>query len=444
LIPSLIFLLLTGASPELQLRQMLRARSGVVRLPRGVIEISEELRLPEGAHDLTITGDGTMLRAANNFRGRALLVCRSGRRISFRNFAMDGNRAALEKPLPIQPADIPFSVAFPSNGLLVEESDDVRIEHVDLSNIANFGILVNHSKHLLIAHVTIASSGSRNALGRNNTSGGVLLEQGTEDFTVADSAFHDIRGNAVWTHAYTHWPRNLRGRIANNQFADISRDAIQVGHASEVTVVGNTGRRIGFRVEEVDVEGGGQPVAIDTGGNVDRSTYEYNHFEEISGKCFDLDGFHDGTVRGNVCINRGKAEDYVFGNFGISFNNTSPEMQSWNVVVEDNRIEGTNRGAIYLIGSGHRIVHNTLVRLNMAQCRESMIGTGCPAIPGQPKILTTGIYLAAGAERPAPARSNTIEDNVINGWKMAQNCVGAASGVNLQDNVIRGNRCGDQ
>ena len=38
---------------------------------------------------------------------------------------------------------------------------------------------------------------------------------------------------------------------------------------------------------------------IDTAGNVDRSIYtRQSVFDEINGKCIDLDGFHDGEVRG--------------------------------------------------------------------------------------------------------------------------------------------------
>ncbi len=47
--------------------------------------------------------------------------------------------------------------------------------------------LINHSKNAAIDHVSVKDSGSRNAKGRNNTSGGILLEEGTEQFTVADS-----------------------------------------------------------------------------------------------------------------------------------------------------------------------------------------------------------------------------------------------------------------
>jgi Right handed beta helix region len=428
----------------MRVRSLLTARTGTVRLPAGKIEISSELKLPAGAHDLTIIGDGTTLRASAKFTGRAILSCSGCRNITLRGFAIDGNRNTLEKPLPLAPTDVPFSRFYPDNGILIEDTDGLSIEHIDATDVTNFPILVSQSKNVLIAHVTIEHSGSRNAKGRNNTSGGILLEQGTQDFTVADSTFRDIRGNAVWTHSCYQSSRNQRGKIANNKFFNIGRDAIQVGHATQVQVVGNSGNRVGFNVEEVDVENAGTPVGIDTAGNVDQSIYESNHFEEVNGKCIDLDGFHDGTVRSNVCINRGKPEDYAYGNFGISLNNTSIEMRSRNIVIEDNQLEGMKFGGIFVIGSGHRIVRNRMRRMNTAHCNETHARFGCLAIAGEPGFLESGIYLARRAEKPDPVHGVTIENNVISGWKMKAHCIEAAPGVRLTDNVIRGNQCSDE
>jgi hypothetical protein len=56
-------------------------------------------------------------------------------------------------------------------------------------------------------------------------------------------------------------------------------------------------------------------------------------------------------------------------------------------------------------------------------------------------MLRSGIYLGRGAERPAPARGNTVEDNEITGYKMDTRCIGRAPGVRVEDNDVRGNRC---
>jgi hypothetical protein len=418
-------------------------QTGTVHLASGPIEVSSELRLPAGTHDLTVIGDHTVLRASASFQGRAILSCQGCRRVTFRNFAIDGNRAALEKPLPLPPSDKAFAAFYSNNGILIEDADRVEMDHIDFTNIANFAILVNHSHDVLLDHISIENSGSRNAKGRNNTSGGILLEQGTDTFTVADSIFRNVRGNAVWTHSYYGSPRNRSGKIANNKFFDIGRDAIQVGHATEVLVAGNTGNRIGYPVDLIDVEGGGTPVAIDTAGDVDRSDYEFNRFEEINGQCIDLDGFHDGIVRGNSCINRGKAEDYAFGHFGIVFNNSNIDMQSQNILVEENELDGMKFGGIFLIGTGHRILRNRMRRLNTAHCNENRQQFGCSVL-GEPSVLETGIYLGSHAERPAAARSNRIEGNTISGWKMKTRCIQAAPGVKLTDNTIKGNICSDE
>jgi hypothetical protein len=417
--------------------------TGTVHLPSGVTEVSSEIRLPDGAHDLTVLGDHSTLHAAANFRGRAILSCRNCRRISFRNFALDGNRAALERPMPLPPTDKSFASVFSNNGILIEGSDGVSVDHVDFANIANFAVLMSHSKNILIDHVSVKDGGSLNAKGRNNTTGGVLLEEGTEQFTVTDSVFRNIRGNAIWTHSRYMSPRNGRGKIANNQFFDIGRDAIQVGHATQVGVAGNRGSRIGIAAELVDIENGGTPVGIDTAGNVDQSVYERNSFDEIDGKCIDLDGFHDGSVRGNTCTNRRPPEDYPFGHFGIVFNNASIEMRSQNILVEDNELDGMKFGGIFLIGTGHKILRNRLIHINTAHCNENREKFGC-AVLGEAEVLETGIYLGSHAEHPDPARGNVIEGNTISGWKMKTRCIQAAPGVKLSDNTIRKNACTDE
>jgi hypothetical protein len=417
--------------------------TGTVHLLSGVTEISEEIRLPDGAHDLTVVGDHSTLHAAANFHGRAVLSCHNCRRITFRNFVIDGNRARLERAMPLPPTDKSFASAFPNNGILIEDGDGVFVDHVDFENIANFAALVSHSKNVLIDQISVRDSGSLNAKGRNNTTGGVLLEEGTEQFTVTNSVFRNIRGNAIWTHSRYMSPRNGRGKIANNQFFDIGRDAIQVGHATQVGVAGNRGSRIGFAVELVDVENGGTPVGIDTAGNVDQSVYEHNTFDEIDGKCIDLDGFHDGFVRGNTCVNRRPPEDYPFGHFGIVFNNASIEMRSQNIVVEDNELDGMKFGGIFLVGTGHKILRNRLLHINTAHCNENRQKFGC-AVLGEAEVLETGIYLGSHAEHPDPARGNVIEGNTISGWKMKTRCIQAAPGVKLSDNTIHKNTCTDE
>lgn len=392
---------------------------------------------------MTIIGDNTVLKASASFHGRAILSCQGCKRITFRNFAIDGNREALEKPLPLPPTDWPFARFYPSNGILLEESDGLRIENVTFTNVVNFAILVKHSRDVLIDHVSVQNSGSRNAKGRNNTTGGILLEEGTESFTVTNSSFQNIRGNGLWTHSCYGSPRNKSGKFANNRFSEIGRDAIQVGHATEVTVSDNAGSRIGLLAELIDVEGAGTPVGIDTAGNVDRSTYERNRFEEVNGKCIDLDGFHDGMVRANTCINRGKPEDYPWGHFGIVFNNANIDMQSQNIIVEENELNGMKFGGIFIVGTGHKILRNQLLHINTAHCNENKAQFGCSVL-NEPDVLETGIYLGSHAERPAPARNNLIEGNVISGWKMKERCIQAAPGVKLQDNTIKNNTCKDE
>ena len=119
-------------------------------------------------------------------------------------------------------------------------------------------------------------------------------------------------------------------------------------------------------------------------------------------------------------------------------------MQSKNIVIEDNQLSGMRFGGIFAIGEGHIIRNNRMTHLNTGRCEETHAAFGCFGIPGEPEFLESGIYLAKGGERPAPARNITIENNIISGHKMAEHCIGAAPSVKLSSNIIRNNSCTDE
>lgn len=435
--------LASAATPEDDLRTALRAKTGVVTLKPGVIEISREILLPTDAHDLEIRGKGLTLKAADSFRGRSLLVLPAGKNIKLRDLTLDGNRDAVSRPMGLPSADTPFARFTPNNGILAEGVTGLEITGIKASHIAGFTLLVSQGHDVHIRAIEISDSGGLNARKRNNTTGGILLEEGTTDFEVVDCRIGGVRGNGIWTHSLYNSPRNARGRIAGNEFALIARDAIQVGHATDVRVENNRGTMIGYPAEEVDLEGQAFPVAIDTAGNVERSVYRNNLFEEIDGKCVDLDGFHDGEVSGNTCVNREDVRAYPYGNFGIIMNNSNPDMQSRNIRITGNTIDGGLFGGIFIIGTGHTVSGNHLLHLNMAHCNDPG-PINCNYAPNQPELLRTGIYLGAGAERPALAKGNTVESNEISGYGMSRHCIGAAPGVALTDNRISKNECSDE
>ena len=426
---------------ESTLRHALLSGTGVVELPAGVMDLSTELLVGPRAHDLEVRGapSGTTLRASSRFRGRALIRCDSASRIRFTGFSIDGNRSALEHPTGLPPFNRSFAEFTTGNGILAVGVTALSVSGVRFVRVSGFAILASQSRDVTVDRVAVEDSGSRNAAGRNNATGGILLEEGTENFRVTDCTLRNVRGNGIWMHSLYTSPRNRNGRIADNHLERIARDAIQVGHATRVRVENNTGRFIGFPPELVDVEGG--PVAIDTAGNTDRSAYQGNRFEEINGKCIDLDGFHDGDVRANTCVNRGSAEQYPHGHFGIVMNNSNPDMQSQNVRIVDNRIDGALFGGIFVIGSRNLISRNRLHRLNLAHCPRNT--AACRYAPDQPDLLRSGIYLGAGAERPAPAHANVIEENDISGFGMSAHCIAAAPGVSLHANDIARNSCKD-
>jgi hypothetical protein len=416
---AVLCLLLAGCGKpagEASIRSALR--SGSVRLPPGVTEIHSEIALPEGATGVEISGANSTLRAAADFRGRAIFSCKSCARVRFQGFVIDGARDSLEQRAGLPDSSTPFHRFTVNNGILIEGGAEVTISGVRFVRVAGFAVLASASRRLRVERARITDSGSRNAAGRNNTTGGILIEEGSADFEIVDCEFENIRGNGVWTHSLYTSPRNGGGRIAQNRFVSIGRDAIQIGHATGVRVERNTGERIGYPEADVDLENKAIPVAIDTAGNTDRSVYSANRFSNINGKCIDLDGFHHGEVLDNICLDQ--------RNFGIVMNNTNPDMQSEAITLSGNTIDGASYGGIFVIGSGHRVLRNTLRNLNRSRS-------------ASPDLLRSGIYLGKGAERPAEARGNRIEDNTISGFNLA--CVGSDAAVSRAKNTIRANVC---
>jgi hypothetical protein len=389
---------------------------------------------------LTITGTapGSVLRASSRFKGSALVHIRNSTRVTVKDISLDGARATHEKPVGIAPSDVPFYRFYTHNGLIAEGVAGLVLDNLTFKQVANFPVIVSHSRQVRIRRARVEDSGSRNGKGRNNTSGGILIEEGTVDFQVTNCRLARVRGNGIWTHSLYTSARNADGVIADNDIQQVARDAIQVGHATRVRVERNTGGRIGWPVEEVDVEGQGWPVAIDTAGNVDASLYAFNTFEELNGKCLDLDGFHHGEVRRNRCVNSKPVKNYPYGHFGLVMNNTNPDMQSEAVTIVDNEFDGMKYGGMFIIGSGHRIEKNRMRFLNTAGCNDN---TPCIFKEDEPLMLRSGIYLGKGAERPAPAHDNIVVDNLVMGIGMKDQCVNFAPGVDRASHQVERNIC---
>ena len=207
------------STPE-ELQEAVGKGTGTVRLAAGVIEITEPIEIPGGAKDLEIIGDpeGVTLRAAPDFEGKALLVFRSASGIKLSGFAIEGRRPHHDERLGLPPSNTTFFDFYSDNGVVFENVEDLQITNVSLTEITNYPIIVNTGKRVTIENVHVSNSGSLNENGRNNASGGILLENGTSDFVVRDSTFENVRGNCIWTHSRYESPRNADGLIEGNEF----------------------------------------------------------------------------------------------------------------------------------------------------------------------------------------------------------------------------------
>ncbi|HVW12042.1 MAG TPA: right-handed parallel beta-helix repeat-containing protein, partial [Bryobacteraceae bacterium] len=367
---------------EAHLRALLQAKTGIVTLPSGTIEISREIVLSPEAHDLEIKGSNTILKASSAFRGRSLLSLAAGKNIRIHDLILDGNRAAFPQRVPAPQASAMLSRVIANNGIVAENVAGLEIFRLDAKEFAGFPILIAGGSRARIHDVRLTDSGSLDIAGHNNGTGGLAFEEGASDFEVSNAVFGKVRGSGIWIRSTG--ATVSKGRIAGNEFEVLARSAIEMNHASDITISGNTGHMIGFPGEEVMIAGTVLPAAIVTNGSVDRATIQGNTFNEIAGRCLSLDGLSNSGVATNVC------GDGLFN-------------------------------AMLVRGSSNRITGNRFTGVNTAR-------------RDQPESLRTGIYLAGGSS------GNTVTGNEIRGYGMAQHCVDGPQGV-MAANTVKNNAC---
>jgi parallel beta-helix repeat protein len=424
-------------------RADLERGTGLVVLPKGETHLTRPLEIPLGAHGLTVRGHagGSTLVMDAGFQGSAAIVATGAADVTFTDFSIRGNRTELKSDWYLPEHSESFADYYTGNGIVVRKSTGVVLRDVRFSALRAFALIVNASSHVTVERVDIQDCGTLNRTGRNNTTGGILLEEGVAGFEVAHSAITRVTGNAIWTHSYSGSPRSSDGVIHDNSISQVGRDAIQVGHATRVRVENNSGSGIGFPVDWVDVEHSAVAVVLDTAGNVDHSVYSGNRFSDVNGQCIDLDGFHDGSVTGNTCLNTKPIAAYPALHYGIVFGNNDPAATSSGIIVTGNTLRGFAYGGVFLVGSNNRVENNRFTDLNLAYCGTTPVPARCAYALDQPDLLRSGVYLGNNGGRAAPDEGNVIRNNVFSGFGMPEHCITSAPGVLLERNTVAGNTC---
>jgi hypothetical protein len=414
-----------------------------VPLPKGGLEIKKPIELGAAVTDLVIEGQpGDVIRAVPGQTLQALFVCRECKRVTFRNFTVEGSAEDRAQPNEGPPLDVELRNYFGGSGIAIEGGEKVSVRNVKFHELSGFAVISAFSRGTTIDGITVTNGGTRNGRGANTGAGGVAIVEGDDSFQVRNSTFRNILGNGVWVQSGSRAQRPQNGVIEGNRFESISRNAIQLSRAFRVTVQNNSAKSIGFPVNTVSSDAG-PPAGVGSDGKVDASVIRGNRIEDINGRCFSLDGYHDGEVSGNTCINHGKAEDYPLGDLGLVLNNSSTDMRSQLVVIQGNHFEGLNLGGISIIGAGHKVIANELINLNRAGCTTSSGSSICLPNRDEPRAALSGIFLGLRGTRPDPVVEATIERNRISGKGMVANCVVAASKVHPEASIIRNNICSE-
>jgi len=425
------------------LRADLARGVGAVQLPAGETHLDRPLEVPPHAKNVTLRGHptGSTLVLDAGFKGSAAIVVNGAYNVTLSGFTIRGNRTELNSDWYLPEHSEPFADYYSGNGILVRKTERLIVRGVQFRSIRAFPLLINASSHVLVESVDIQDCGTLDRAGRNNTTGGILLEEGVSAFQIRHANVARVTGNAIWTHSYNDSPRSSDGLIMGSTISTVGRDAIQIGHATKIRVENNNGSEIGFPAEYADLEHHGTPVALDTAGNVDYSFYTDNRFTGINGECINLDGFHDGQVTGNSCQNLKPIETYPALHYGIVFGNNNPAANPNNNVVSGNTMRGFAYGGAFVIGQNNRIENNRFEDLNLAHCGTSPVPARCAYALDQPDLLRSGIYLGSNGGRPATTVNNIIRNNTSSGFGIKEHCITAAPGVSLKKNTLANNTC---
>jgi hypothetical protein len=220
--------------------------------------------------------------------------------------------------------------------------------------------LVNNRPHLFGT-----SSGDRNY---GSWTGGIFARgdganYGVDNVVISDCSFRRGTGNQVWQHLPAFGRLHTNWRVNACHFEDIGRDAVLYGGLINGVVDGCTIRRIGY-ISGAD-SGATTPrylannwaVGIDTSGITVNCAYTNNVLTSCYGGCFDLDGFSQGVVAGNVCRTPEAGEiDYAedsisswsVPSYGVNLGDTSNNAGGRGVLVVGNRFKNLGAGAIRL------------------------------------------------------------------------------------------------
>jgi hypothetical protein len=236
-------------------------------LPAGTIEISREIALPPDAHDLDIRGEDTTIKASDTFRGRALIAIPGGKNIKLHDITLDGNRDVVGHLVSLPPPGTLLARFVGNNGIVAEGVTGLVIGPLKAKHIAGFAVIAGSSHQVHIDRVDVTESGAFNAQRRNSATGGVAIEDST-DFEIARCLFGTIRGTGITVRS------GLRGKIVENEFRSMARDAIHVTQGTDVSIDNNHVEQVGIPLEEVDATGA---------------------------LCMRLEGLKGGQITGNTC-----------------------------------------------------------------------------------------------------------------------------------------------
>lgn len=355
------------------------ATGRALRIPAGyVFLVGAALNLPVNT---VLVGDGpdsTIKRGGTIAANKGLLDI-TGSNVRLVNFTIEG---AVTASTGFTYADFgadPMSTLITANtSIWAHGVRNLVIDGVTISHSGGYAVLLDASSANVNdvsitncrfvnnrPHLFGTSSGDKNY---GSWTGGIFgrgdgASFGVDNIEISGCLFSRGTGNQIWMHLPAFGRLHTNWGVYDCTFEDIGRDCVLYGGLINGVVDGCTLRRVGY-ISTAD-SGSTTPkylannwaVGIDTSGLAINCAYTNNSLTSIYGGCFDLDGFSQGVLSGNVCRTPESGEvDYTEDaiaswttvSYGINLGDTSNNAGGKGVLVVGNRFKNLGAGAIRL------------------------------------------------------------------------------------------------
>ena len=375
----------TNAAPAINAAILQASAAGgkEIYLPSGVYAITSRIEVQASHSKVTLAGDGqgTVIKRTGSITAGQGVIDISGSNFGIRDLQIDGNVLTSTGLTYASFGGDPMAAALTTNSSvwIKPGSKQISFQNVMITHSGGYAILMDADtadiQDVLIDNCLFQNNRPHrfgvSATDFGSWTGGIFMRGDcrtsasklfvVRGVRVSNSRFHRMTGNCIWMHSYGFDIQHENVLIDGNEFKFIGRDGWLPGNLIGGACTGNTARFVGF-MHSTDTDTpvaayltDNYAVAFDSSGFVTSHNFTGNVAEEFYGGGFDLDGFRNSAITGNIASSSQPVAK------GLQTGDTSGNNANDSLVITGNKFKGCNAGAIVLKDAQGCLVENNLI-----------------------------------------------------------------------------------